>query len=153
MNKIIGNLLLACPAAAVFVLGSQLQASAQSAVGDNSQLLNQINSYGQEGQAVPRNQVTNVNQLRDVSPTDWAYEALRSLVDRYGCISGFPNQTYRGDQPLSRYEFAAGLNSCLNQIERLIASQDASVAPEDLDTVNRLGEEFEAELSAIGGRV
>ncbi|MEL7417811.1 MAG: iron uptake porin [Cyanobacteria bacterium J06555_3] len=153
MNKIIGNLLLACPAAVVFVLGSQLQASAQSAVGDNSQLLNQINSYGQEGQAVPRNQVTNVNQLRDVSPTDWAYEALRSLVDRYGCISGFPNQTYRGDQPLSRYEFAAGLNSCLNQIERLIASQDASVAPEDLDTVNRLGEEFEAELSAIGGRV
>ena len=34
-------------------------------------------------------QVTNVDQLRDVSPTDWAYEALRSLVDRYGCIAGF----------------------------------------------------------------
>ena len=32
-------------------------------------------------------QVTNVNQLRDVSPADWAYEALRSLVDRYGCIA------------------------------------------------------------------
>ena len=71
-------------------------------------------------------QITNVQQLRDVSPTDWAYEALRSLVDRYGCISGFPNQTYRGSQPLSRYEFAAGLNSCLNQIERLIASSDAT---------------------------
>ncbi|MEO1673411.1 MAG: hypothetical protein AAFR77_21980, partial [Cyanobacteria bacterium J06631_2] len=41
-------------------------------------------------------QITNVQQLRDVAPTDWAYEALRSLVDRYGCISGFPNQTYRG---------------------------------------------------------
>jgi hypothetical protein len=36
-------------------------------------------------------QVTNVNQLRDVAPTDWAYEALRSLVDRYGCIAGYPN--------------------------------------------------------------
>ncbi len=69
-------------------------------------------------------QITNVQQLRDVSPTDWAYEALRSLVDRYGCISGFPNQTYRGSQALSRYEFAAGLNSCLNQIERLIASSN-----------------------------
>ena len=44
-------------------------------------------------------QITNVQQLRDVAPTDWAYEALRSLVDRYGCISGFPNQTYRGSQP------------------------------------------------------
>ncbi len=98
------------------------------------------------------NQITNVNQLRDVSPTDWAYEALRSLVDRYGCISGFPNQTYRGSQSLSRYEFAAGLNSCLNQIERLIASSE-TVSQEDLATINRLSQEFEAELATIGGRV
>ncbi len=97
-------------------------------------------------------QVTNVNQLRDVAPTDWAYEALRSLVDRYGCIAGYPNQTFRGSQAITRYEFAAGLNSCLNQIERLIASSSA-VSREDLDTINRLSEEFAAELAAIGGRV
>ena len=96
-------------------------------------------------------QVTNVNQLRDVAPTDWAYEALRSLVDRYGCISGFPNQTYRGNQPLSRYEFAAGLNSCLNQIERLIASGEAD-SP-DLEMIKRLSQEFEGELAALGGRI
>ncbi|MEM8673929.1 MAG: iron uptake porin [Cyanobacteria bacterium P01_G01_bin.67] len=98
------------------------------------------------------NQITNVNQLRDVSPTDWAYEALRSLTDRYGCIAGFPNQSYRGSQPLSRYEFAAGLNSCLNQIERLIASSE-TVSQEDLATISRLSQEFEAELTTIGGRV
>ncbi|MEM8828942.1 MAG: iron uptake porin [Cyanobacteria bacterium P01_G01_bin.19] len=98
-------------------------------------------------------QVTNVNQLRDVSPTDWSYEALRSLVDRYGCISGFPNQSYRGDRPLSRYEFAAGLNSCLNQIERLIASSASSVSQDDLDLIGRLSQEFEAELASIGERV
>ena len=100
----------------------------------------------------PLGQVTNVNQLRDVAPTDWAYEALRSLVDRYGCISGFPNQTYRGSQPLSRYEFAAGLNSCLNQIERLIAS-GSNVESPDLANIERLTQEFEAELTTIGGRV
>ena len=98
------------------------------------------------------NQVTNVNQLRDVSPTDWAYEALRSLVDRYGCIVGFPDRTYRGSQAVTRYEFAAGLNSCLNQIERLIASSEA-IAREDLDTLNRLTREFEAELATLSGRV
>ena len=98
------------------------------------------------------NQIVNVNQLRDVAPTDWAYEALRSLVDRYSCISGFPNQTYRGSQPLSRYEFAAGLNSCLNQIERLIASQ-GQVGQEDIATITRLSQEFEAELATIGSRV
>ena len=153
MFKSIRNLLLASPAAIGFVLGSQADVSAQANTDSNSQLLNRINSYSQEGQNSSRNQVTNVNQLRDVAPTDWAYEALRSLVDRYGCISGFPNQTYRGNQPLSRYEFAAGLNSCLNQIERLIASQEPGVAAEDLDTVNRLSQEFEAELATLGGRV
>ncbi len=97
-------------------------------------------------------QVTNVNQLRDVSPTDWAYEALRSLVDRYGCIVGYPNQTYRGNRAISRYEFAAGLNSCLNQIERLIASSEA-VIREDLDTIQRLIDEFEVELATLEGRI
>lgn len=154
MSNLIRNMLLVAPTVAGLVLGSSLSASAQSVSGtdNSSQLLNQINSYSQEGKTKSRNQVTNVNQLRDVSPTDWAYEALRSLVDRYGCISGFPNQTYRGNQPLSRYEFAAGLNSCLNQIERLIASTE-SVNTEDIDTVNRLSQEFEAELSTIGGRL
>jgi hypothetical protein len=161
MSKLIRNLLLASPAMVCFVLGSQLQASAQSTAqstpsaaidSSNSPLLNQINEYSQEGKTNSRNQVTNVNQLRDVSPTDWAYEALRSLVDRYGCIAGFPNQTYRGSQSLTRYEFAAGLNSCLNQIERLISSQ-GSVSTEDLESISRLNEEFKAELGTLGGRV
>ncbi len=114
---------------------------------------------GDRAIAVPQNnyqddlgQVTNVQQLRDVAPTDWAYEALRSLVDRYGCIAGYPNQTFRGSQPLTRYEFAAGLNSCLNQIERLIASS-GSVSDEDIATIQRLSQEYEAELATLGGRV
>jgi hypothetical protein len=97
-------------------------------------------------------QVTNVKQLRDVAPTDWAYEALRSLVDRYGCISGFPDQTYRGSQPLSRYEFAAGLNSCLNQIERLVANSK-SISAEDRATLARLSQEFVPELATLRNRV
>ena len=138
-------------ATSLFAAGN---ASAQTISADKEAVnntLQQINNYQQSG-SENLSQVTNVNQLRDVSPTDWAYEALRSLVDRYGCISGFPNQTYRGNQPLSRYEFAAGLNSCLNQIERLIASQE-TVGQEDLDTITRLSQEFEAELATIGGRV
>ena len=117
-----------------------------------NELMKQVEQYGQENQNNSNNQVTNVNQLRDVSPTDWAYEALRSLVDRYGCIAGFPNQTYRGSQALTRYEFAAGLNSCLNQIERLIAAQ-GSVGSEDIEAIARLSQEFEAELATLGGRV
>ena len=124
------------------ILGTSMVANAQNAAysGIHS---NSVDSF---------NQVNNVSQLRDVAPTDWAYEALRSLVERYGCVAGFPDRSYRGNQSLSRYEFAAGLNSCLNQIERLIVSSEA-VVREDLDTINRLVREFQAELAAINVRV
>ncbi|MEM8675088.1 MAG: iron uptake porin [Cyanobacteria bacterium P01_G01_bin.67] len=97
-------------------------------------------------------QVTEVNQLIDLVPRDWAYAALRSLVERYGCLTGFPNQSFRGNQALSRYEFAAGLNYCLNQIERLVAAQQ-SLTRNDLETLNLLTQEFEAELTMTASRV
>ncbi len=100
----------------------------------------------------PMSQVTNVNQLRDVEPTAWAYEALRSLVERYGCIVGYPDRTYRGDRALTRWEFAAGLNACLNVMERLI-QENVAVLKEDIDKLKRLAQEFEAELAALGARV
>ena len=53
---------------------------------------------------------------------------------------------------MTRYEFAAGLNSCLNQIERLIADSD-SVAVEDISTIERLAEDFATELENINSRV
>ena len=153
MNRLFWQALKVAPvlfAASLFAAG-EAGAQTVSTEKEVNNTIEQINSYQQLGQD-GLSQVTNVNQLRDVSPTDWAYEALRSLVDRYGCIAGFPNQTYRGSQALTRYEFAAGLNSCLNQIERLIASQ-GSVSQEDLDTITRLSQEFEAELATLGGRV
>ncbi len=42
--------------------------------------------------------VTSVSQLSDVKPTDWAFTALQSLVERYGCIAGYPDSTFRGRQ-------------------------------------------------------
>ena len=134
------------------VSAQEVDLSNPQEIGNYADFNDSSDDIGNEPSANPLGQVTNVNQLRDVSPTDWAYEALRSLVDRYGCISGFPNQTYRGNQPLSRYEFAAGLNSCLNQIERLIASGATDSSP-DTATIERLNQEFEAELATLGGRL
>ena len=96
--------------------------------------------------------VTNVNQLRDVAPTDWAFEALQSLVERYGCIVGYPDRTYRGDRVLTRWEFAAGLNACMNVMERLL-QESVAVLKEDIDKLKRLAQEFETELAALGARV
>jgi hypothetical protein len=92
-------------------------------------------------------QVTSVSQLSDVQPTDWAYQALQSLVERYGCIAGYPNGTFRGNRAATRYELAAALNACLDQISDRFATK------EDLEAVKALQEEFKAELATLKGRV
>ncbi|MEE3716575.1 iron uptake porin [Tumidithrix elongata RA019] len=98
--------------------------------------------------------VTSVSQLSDVRPTDWAFTALQSLVERYGCIAGYPDRTYRGQRALSRYEFAAGLNACLDKINEIISAGLADkVSKEDLAAVQKLQEEFAAELATLRGRI
>ncbi|HEY9825005.1 MAG TPA: iron uptake porin [Stenomitos sp.] len=92
-------------------------------------------------------QVTSVSQLSDVQPTDWAFQALQSLVERYGCIAGYPDGTFRGNRAATRYEMAAALNACLDQISDRFATK------EDLETVKALQEEFKAELATLKGRV
>jgi len=139
------------------ILAQQVPA-ADNTNADSTQVLEEINRYTQgDAQGSDSNtldQVTNVTQLRDVSPGDWAYEALRSLVERYGCIAGYPDGTFRGNRATSRYEFAAGLNACLQQVERLIAaSGEGFVTRQDLETLQRLIQEFQAELTTLGARV
>jgi Carbohydrate-selective porin, OprB family/S-layer homology domain len=125
----------------------------------NSALASEVNQpmtsvaqLSQESQSL--GQVTSVSQFSDVQPTDWAFQALQSLVERYGCIAGYPNGTYRGNRALTRYEFAAGLNACLDRVNELVATATADlVTKEDLATLQRLQEEFSAELATLRGRV
>jgi Carbohydrate-selective porin, OprB family/S-layer homology domain len=99
-------------------------------------------------------QVTSVSQLSDVKPTDWAFQALQSLVERYGCIVGYPDRSYRGNRALTRYEFAAGLNACMDKVNELIAASTSNLAKkEDLATLKKLQEEFAAEIATLRGRV
>jgi hypothetical protein len=99
-------------------------------------------------------QLTSVSQLSDVQPTDWAFQALQSLVERYGVIAGYPDGTFRGNRALTRYEFAAGLNAALDRVNELIAAGLAeTVSQEDLATLERLQQEFAVELANLRGRV
>src|SRR6476661_8105427 len=118
--------------------------------------LEQLNQYSSEGAAggETEGQVTSVSQLSDVRPTDWAFQALQSLVERYGCIAGYPDGTFRGNRAMTRYEFAAGLNACLDKVSELIQGGSRNLATrEDLASVQRLQEEFAAELATLRGRV
>ncbi len=93
-----------------------------------------VNQYSTE-------QVTSVSQLSDVQPTDWAYQALSNLVERYGCVAGYPNGTFAGGKAMTRYEAAALLNACLDRVTEVT------------DELKRLANEFSDELAVIRGRV
>ena len=86
-------------------------------------------------------QVTSVTQFSDVKPTDWAYQALGNLVERYGCVAGYPNGTFVGRQAMTRYEAAALLNACLDRVTEVT------------DELKKLLAEFDSELSIITSRV
>lgn len=128
----------------------------QAQTKNNTQSFPLVTEIEQQSPLKPPNnstaQMVNVSELRDVQPTDWAFEALRNLAERYGCVIGYPDGTFRGDRPLSRWEFAAGLNACLNTIEALIQSSQA-IASEDVEIIRLLAEEFQTELIGIGTRV
>jgi hypothetical protein len=98
--------------------------------------------------------VTSVSQLSDVRSTDWAFTSLQSLVERYGCIAGYPDRSFRGQQAISRYEFAAGLNACVDKINEIIATGLADkVNKSDIETIQKLQVEFGNELSILRGKV
>ena len=88
-----------------------------------------------------KDQVTSIGQFSDVRPTDWAYQALTNLIERYGCVAGYPNGSFKGGQAISRYEAAALLNACLDRITEVT------------DELKRLMKEFEKELAVLKGRV
>ena len=97
--------------------------------------LDGVNQYASQ------EQVTSITQFSDVQPTDWAYQALNNLVERYGCVAGYPNGTFVGGQAMTRFEAAALLNACLDRVT------------ETTDELRKLLNEFQTELAILKGRV
>lgn len=99
-------------------------------------------------------EVTSVTDLRDVSPGDWAYEALRSLVEKYRCIAGSGKGTFEGNRAITRYEFAAALNTCLIKVGRIIYSLSNTFPnKEELAVVQRLQADFATELKSLTAKI
>ncbi len=122
-----------------------------------STLLNAVVAQGQELRPVPvselvnsmdmpnpgpMHKITSVTELSDVQSTDWAFQSLQSLVERYGAISGYPDKTFRGNRNLSRREFAAALSQALPVLD---LSRFAT--KEDVANLQKLLDEFKVELA------
>src|SRR2546427_11332406 len=92
-------------------------------------------------------------------PTDhWAFDAIAELAAK-GIIEGFPDGTFKGDRGVTRYEVAMIVARILARIEAIKIPAPAAAAPApqvtraDVQTIQRLVNEFRAELAALGVRV
>ena len=90
-----------------------------------------------------QNPVTGVDDLSDVQPGVFYYEPLINLINKYQCVAGYPDGTFRPRRSISRAEMAVLLNNCLSRV---------AINQEDIDTIKQLQEEFAAELAALRGR-
>lgn len=109
-------------------------------------------AWSQESE--PMEQVTSVSELSDVRPTDWAFQAVQSLVERYGVLTGYPDRTFRGNRPLTRNEFASTLATVLGRIEeQLLAGNTGTGITEDVQTIRRLINAYGGALSQLRSRV
>jgi hypothetical protein len=92
-----------------------------------------------------------VVQLRDLTPEDWAIEALNRLIKNYNCIEGYSDSSYQGTRFMTRYEFAAGLNACLEKINNFVNSR-REILPEDLEVLRQLFQVYETEIAILRGK-
>ncbi|MBD2410927.1 hypothetical protein FACHB389_00490 [Nostoc calcicola FACHB-389] len=105
----------------------------------NTDFFQQVSQYTQQNSAP----ITSVSQLSDVQPTDWAFGALQSLIERYQCIDGYTDGSFKGDRAMTRFEFATALNACLDRVNQIIADNTTDmVAKGDLPTLQKLQEEY-----------
>src|ERR1700721_3903682 len=94
---------------------------------------------------------SNVSDLTDVVGNEWAYNALKELVNNpCHVLVGYPDRTYRGQKSATRFELAAALykyEQCI--AERLALKADKA----DLEKFAALLDEFRGELNQLKARV
>jgi len=88
-----------------------------------------------------KNQISSIRQLSNLKPTDWIYQALSNLVEKFGCVAGYPDGKFKGALAISRFEAAAILNACIDRVT------------EKTDELQKLLSEFDKELTMFSARV
>lgn len=86
-------------------------------------------------------------QISDVPSNHWAYQSVKKLVSQ-GYLGLYPDNTFRGDQPVDRYTLAV-------LVARLLSDSVAgktTLSKSDADLLRTLTGEFRQELAAVASR-
>jgi hypothetical protein len=69
-------------------------------------------------------------KFSDASPTNWAHGALQNLAEKYGCVVGYSDGTFRGSNSTSRYESVALVSACIDRVYDSLSQADRRIADE-----------------------
>ena len=92
--------------------------------------------------------VVAVNELTDVQGNEWAYKAVQELVEKYDVLEGYPDGTFKGKKPTTRFELAAAVYDLATYF-----SDEIALDRNDLSKLAKLLDEFSGELKTLQGRV
>ncbi len=74
--------------------------------------------------------------LTDVKEEHWATPAIKNIVNNTGIMTGYPDNSFKGYQTLTRYELAAVLRKFVDYVDKyLIAANAATPEPTAVPTV------------------
>ena len=144
------NLKTSCYKAATSLLGIVLcLASVRAEASEISELesaqLSSLNTILAEGEIQDLESITIVDFLRNISADDWAYSALENLANNYNCLPESSDRTYQNKPSITRYEFAAALNKCLEKIN----AGARNLLAEERQSISRLVRDFQGELAFV----
>lgn len=81
--------------------------------------------------------INRMENLTDIKEDHWATPAVRNIVNKYQLMAGYPDNTFKGYQTLTRYELASVLRRFTEYVDKnLIPSSPAPTAvPTEAPTV------------------
>jgi S-layer homology domain len=83
-----------------------------------------------------------------------ASDSQTNTNSQLGCLIGYSDGTFRGDRAMTRYEFAAALAGCLNQIEQGLPNNAGGWATKsDLENLIQKQQQLNQQLLELDGRV
>ena len=92
-------------------------------------------------------------QFPDVPIDSWAYDAVNYLQEE-GFVIGYPDGTFKGDQPLTRYEFAMVVSRVYQQfLDKMNGPKDQQPPVDQQAIVNMLMKEFQPDIDNLKGLI
>src|SRR5665213_1349427 len=75
-----------------------------------------------------------IEALKDLDPNSWPYQSITDLVND-GIIVGYPDGTFKGNRPLTRYEAAVMVERAVQFLSKKLANPQvaSSVSQKEID--------------------